>query len=284
ELFYLERERTLLVLDRVSSTDATYRKAWLLHGTAEPRIEGPAAGVAVGNGGTSHRGATLATFEDGSGRLRVHMLLPREREVIARGGAGFEFWTPGDAKGGPWGSGRNWPLEPAEGGPLPDDPYLRAMWTTFWGGETTALLPSNRRAVVPGSWRIEVSPAAKAADDVFLNVLEIADRDDATPARRTAAVLGHGLTGASIEGAAVVLCADTNGGVEQAEATLPAIPTSALLLTGLVRSALYEVQLTSGLAPGSPLWHAAGEASDEGTLRLAWDQRQEVRLRLRRLQ
>jgi len=283
ELVYLEPERTLVVLDRVASTDASYRKAWLLHGTAEPRIEGPAAGAAVGDGGSSHRNATLATFEDGEGRLRIHTLLPREREVIARGGAGFEFWTPGDAKGGPWGSGQNWPLEPAEGGPLPDDPYLKAMWTTFWGGEMTALSPSNRRAVVPGAWRLEVSPAAPATDDVFLNVLEIADRADPAPPRHTAAIEGHGLTGAAIEGASVVLFADADAAVEQAEATLPAIPTRALLLSGLGRNAPYEVQLTSGFAPGSPAWRAAAETSDDGTLRLTWDQRDEARLRLRRL-
>ena len=283
ELVYLEGERTLVVLDRVTSADPAYRKAWLLHGTSEPRIEGPAAGVTIGNGGTSHRDATLATFEDGEGRLRIHTLLPREREVVARGGAGFEFWTPGDAKGGPWGSGQNWPLDPAEGGPLPEDPYLRAMWTTFWGGETTALSPSNRRAVVPGAWRIEVQPAEAAADDVFLNVLEIGDRADAASPRRTAAVVGHGLTGGSIEGASVVLFADADGAVEQAEATLPAIPTRALLLTGLAQGAPYEVQLTSGFAPGSPVWRANGEASDQGTLRLPWDQKEEARLRLRRL-
>ena len=88
EVVYLEPSRTLVVLDRVRATDASYRKAWLLHAVAEPRIEGASAGIGVGNGGTSHRNATLATLEDGEGRLRVHTLLPREREVIARGGPG----------------------------------------------------------------------------------------------------------------------------------------------------------------------------------------------------
>ena len=148
ELVYLEPAQTLVVLDRVTSREASYRKAWLLHGVSEPRVEGPSAGAAIGDGGTSHRNATLATFEDGEGRLRVHTLLPREREVIARGGPGFEFWTPGDAKGGPWGSGQNWPLDPAGGGPLPDDPYLKQMWKTFWGGE---LRPCRPRTGAPWS-------------------------------------------------------------------------------------------------------------------------------------
>jgi hypothetical protein len=283
ELVYLEPARTLVVFDRVRSADASYRKAWLLHGVNQPRVEGPQAGFGAGHGGTSYRNATLATFEEGEGRLRVHALLPREREVVARGGPGFEFWTPGDARGGPWGSGQNWPLEPAEGGPLPDDPYLVRMWKTFWGGSLERLSPSNRRAVVPGAWRLEVSPAEPAEDDVFLNVLEIADRADATPPRRTAAIEGHGLTGAAIEGAAVVLFASGTGPLQEGEATLPAIEAPALLLTGLEPGAAYEVQLTSGFAPGSPLWQASGEATDEGTLRVARDVRQEARLRLRRL-
>jgi hypothetical protein len=281
EMVYLEPSRTVVVLDRVRSADAGYRKAWLLHGTAEPRVEGPAAGASVGQGGTSYRGASLATFEDGGGRLRVHTLLPRERDVVARGGAAFEFWTPGDAKGGAWGSGRNWPLEPAEGGPVPDDPYLKDMWTTFWSGDFKALSPSNRRAVVPGSWRLEVSPAVPAKDDVFLGVLEIGDRDDPAPARRVAAVEGHGLTGAAIAGASVVLFAESR--VADAEATLPALATSGLLVSGLEPRAPYEVQLTSGFAPGAPLWATTTETTDDGTLRVAWDAREEARLRLRRL-
>ena len=48
--------------------------------------------------------ARVVTFEDGQGRLRVHSMLPVEREVIVRGGPGFEFWTPGDERGGAWGS------------------------------------------------------------------------------------------------------------------------------------------------------------------------------------
>src|SRR5262249_6608264 len=161
-LAYLPSADVLFVLDHVVARDPGYRKAWLLHGVAEPKVEGATSVRAIGQGGTSHRDASLVTFEDGQGRLRVHALLPHEREVVSRGGPGFEFWTPGDELGGPWGSGKNWPLDPPEGGPLPSDPHLKKMWQTFWGGDMQRLSPSNRRAVVPGAWRIEVSPAAPA--------------------------------------------------------------------------------------------------------------------------
>jgi hypothetical protein len=248
ELVHLRESNLLVVLDRVRATDPSYRKAWLLHGVSEPRVSAPAAGVAVGHGGTSYREASVVTFEGGQSRLRVHSVLPREREVIVRGGPAFEFWTPGDERGGAWDSGQNWPLDPPEGGPLPQDPYLRKMWTTFWDG-IERLSPSNRRAVVPGGWRMEVSPAAPSKEDVFLHVLEVADRDG-RPARRVEAIEGHGLAGAAIDGEAVVLFAGDPG--LDREATLPDVGTRVLLLCGLEPGAPVEAPGTARVAPRAP--------------------------------
>jgi hypothetical protein len=279
EIVHLREPNVLVVLDRVRAKDPAYRKAWLLHGVSEPNVVAPAAGQSVGHGGTAYRAASLVTFEDGQGRLRVHSLLPRDREVIVRGGPGFEFWTPGDERGGAWGSGQNWPLDPPEGGPLPEDPYLLKMWKTFWDG-IDRLSPSNRRAVVPGGWRMEVSPSAASKDDVFLHVLEIGDRD-ATPTRRVAAIEGSGLAGAAIEGDTVVLFAD--GEDAGREATLPDVKTRSALLTGLEPGASYELQVTSGFAPGAPVWRVTAEAGEGGALSLPWDAVRDGRLRLRRL-
>ena len=280
ELGWLPSSNVLFVLDRVESTDASYRKAWLLHGVAEPAVEGAAGPPqAIGQGGTLHKGARVFTFADGGGRLRVHTLLPRAREVVVRGGAGFEFWTPGDARGGPWGSGQNWPLDPPQGGPLPSDPYLRRMWQTFWGGEMTALSPSNRRAVVPGGWRVEVSPAEPAREDLFLHALEIGDRD--APARVLQPIDGHRLAGAAVAEDSVLLFA-TERPLVEAEATIPDVATRALALVGLDPRASYDLQLTSGFAPGAPAWTATATASDAGVLRLPWQQK-DGRLRVRRV-
>jgi hypothetical protein len=227
-----------------------------------------------------YRNARTVTFEDGDGRLRVHSLLPRAREVVVRGGPGFEFWTPGDEYGGAWGSGKNWPLEPPEGGPLPSDPYLKKMWQTFWGGDMERLAPSNRRAVVPGGWRIEVSPEKPARDDVFLHALEIGDRTAA--ARRVETVFGHRLTGAAVEGDAVTLFVTAEGSVDEAEVTLPDVSTRFVLIAGLEAGASYELQLTSGFAPGSPLWRQTGAANDAGLLVTPWTGK-DGRLRLRKV-
>ena len=277
ELTWVPDANVLFVLDRVTSREAGFRKAWLLHGVSPPIVE--AAGTPVGHGGTSYPDATVVTFQDGGGRLRVHPVLPVERETVVRGGPGWEFWTPGDEFGGDWGSGKNWPLDPPEGGPLPADPYLKKMWTTFWGQDLGKLSPSNRRGVVPGAWRIEVSPAKPARDDLFLNILEIGDQGAAP--LRIERILGHRLAGAVLAGSATVLHA-TDEAIAEAEATVPDVPTAALLLTGLESGAAYELQLTSGFAPGSPVWREVRTASDAGVIHVRWEQRN-GRLRVRRL-
>ena len=67
------------------------------------------------------------------------------------------------------------------------------------------------------------------------------------------------------------------------EATLPDVRTRRLLLVGLQPAASYEIQVTSGFAPGSPVWRASAEAGDEGTLGFPWDGVRDGRLRLKRL-
>jgi hypothetical protein len=281
DLLWLPRSRVLFVLDRVRSTDPAFRKAWLLHGVSEPKVEGGGAVRDAGQGGTAHANARLATFEDGEGRLRVHSLLPLDREVTVRGGPGFEFWTPGDDKGGAWGSGQNWPLDPPEGGPLPEDPTLNRMWKTFWGADLARLSPSNRRSVVPGGWRIEVSPRAPARDDVFLSVLEIGDRGTA-PLRIDAVTQAKGVAGAVVAGEAAVLLATGAAPLAEGEATLPDTSSARLLLAGLAPGAAYDLQLTSGFAPGAPVWRVQAEANEAGVLETPWNGKN-GRLRIRRL-
>ena len=280
DLVWLPRARVLFVLDRVRSTSAAYRKAWLLHGVSAPKVEGGRPPRSVGQGGTAYGDATVVTFEDGEGRLRVHSVLPLARDVIVRGGPGWEFWTPGDERGGDWGSGQNWPLDPPEGGPLPDDPYLKKMWKTFWGEDLDHLSPSNRRAVVPGAWRMEVSPATAARDDVFLSVLEIGDRG-AVPLRIDPVVQAKGLAGAVVAGQATALLSTGDAPLAEGEATLPDTPSASLLLAGLLPGASYDLQLTSGFAPGVPVWRLVAEADDAGVIETPWSGK-DGRLRIRR--
>lgn len=80
---------------------------------------------------------TITRTEDGyNGKLVNHTLLPRDCEIVKVGGPGREFWV----------DGHNYPQG-----------YDR---------------PGNHE---PGAWRIEVSPAAPAETDLFLNVMQVMD-------------------------------------------------------------------------------------------------------------
>ena len=219
----------------------------------------------------------------------MHSLLPRQRELIARGGPGWEFWTPGDEFGGGWGSGKNWPLDPAAGGPLTTDPYLRRMWKTFWGDDFEKLAPSNTRAVVPAAWRVEVSPSSPAKEDFFLHVLEIGDKTDPRT-RKVELVDGSNLTGALVEGGTVTLFATADGVVTEGEATIPNVETANLLISGLTPHATYELQMTGGRANwrgglfnGVPAGTFVGTANGSGVLFVPFKGQKDGRLRLRLL-
>ena len=288
EVAYTPDNNVLVVFDRVRTTDPSYKKVWLLHGVKEP-IVSSTNGQDVGHGGTAYANATVFTYEDGQGRLRVHSLLPRSHEVVKRGGPGWEFWTPGDEFGGTWGSGKNWPLDPPEGGPLPTDPYLRKMWKTFWGEDFEKLLPSNTRAVVPAAWRVEVTPSKPAKEDLFLHVLEIGDRGD-TRKPRIELVDGSNFTGALIEGGTIVLFATVDGPVTEGEVTIPAVDSAALLITGLKPHAKYELQMTGGRANwrgglfnGVPGGTYISTANNSGVMHVPFKGEKDGRLRLRLL-
>ncbi len=291
ELLYIPHSDVLIVFDHVRSKDPSYKKVWLLHGVNEPTVEATDRGHDVGHGGTSYSSAANFTFEDGSGRLLVHTLLPREREIVKRGGPGWEFWAPGDEYGGPWGTGKNWPIEEAQGGPLPTDPYLNKMWHTFWGDDLQRIMPSNMLHVVPGAWRIEVSPAKPSNDDLFLNVLEIGDKGD-PKTRHVELADGVNLTGAIIAGQTLALFATTDSPVTSGEATVPDVDSETLIVTGLKPEAKYQLDLTGGktktwgggLFQGVHLWTITSDTDRAGVLRIPFRGRKDARLRLHLLQ
>ncbi|MCD6362185.1 MAG: heparinase II/III family protein [Armatimonadetes bacterium] len=84
-----------VILDRVRSTEPTYRKRWLLHTAREPVIEG----------------ATIRA-DQGEGRMFCRTILPVNAHLEAIGGEGKRFMA----------GGRNWPLpeKPKYGGKPPE--------------------------------------------------------------------------------------------------------------------------------------------------------------------
>ena len=66
------------------------------------------------------------------------------------------------------------------------------------------------------------------------------------------------------------------------EATLPDVSSARLLLAGLVPGATFDLQLTSGFAPGAPVWRLTAQANDAGVLEAPWTGRN-GRLRIQRI-
>ncbi len=286
ELVYIPGKNLLFVFDRVVSTNPAFRKAWLLHGVNQPAVDQDKGGA----GAQEFRQAKTFRFAEGSGELLVHSLLPKERVITRRGGGGNEFYAPGDDHGGAWGSGQNWPLEPPEGAPLPEDPKLRRMWKLFWGEDFNRIQPSNRKNVVPGSWRVEVSPASASEEDLFLHVFEIGDLGK-TGNSHVELLDGAGMQGAAFEHGPLVLFSATGAPIADAEVSLPDLTCESLILTGLQPDAVYELNL-GGLnatsvpgvvLPGVSAGTERLRANAKGILRVSRPDLKNLRLRIARL-
>lgn len=263
EVLYVPGHRVLFVFDHVVSSKASFRKAWLLHGVNQPSVD---QDEGTGTPGAQEfPNAKHFRLTEGSGEMLVHSLLPRERIITRRGGEGHEFCTPGDDHGGDWGSGQNWPLDPAQGGPLPQDPKLRHMWKLFWGEDFNRILSSNRKNVVPGSWRIEVAPAAPAEEDFFLNVIEIGNRGT-TGKRHTELLDGVNFLGAAFEQGLMALFSSTGSVVSTGEVSLPDLGCETLIITGLHPDSVYELNLGGLNVSSSPAAVLPGVSA--GTLRV----------------
>lgn len=287
EILYVPGEDLLFVFDRVVSGQPSFRKAWLLHGVNQPSVDADAVeGTAEAK---EFKNASIFRFRERSGELLVHSLLPRERLVTRRGGPGADFYCSGDDHGGLWGSGQNWPLEPQEGAPLPQDPKLRRMWKTFWGDDFSRVLPSNRKNVVPGAWRIEVSPALPAEEDFFLHVFEIGKLG--TTGKRTELIDGVNFMGAASELGPFVLFAASDSAPRGGEVSLPDLKCDSLIASGLQPDTVYEFSFTGPNVSSSSASVLPGILTDmlrlrsngQGVLRLEKPNCGNLRLRIARV-
>jgi hypothetical protein len=288
EICYMPSQDVLVVFDRVVSTNPSFRKTWLLHGVNPPLVD---QGEGQGTGEAKEfRDASTFRFRDGSGELLVHSLLPRERVLTRRGGPGHDFYTPGDDHGGAWGSGGNWPLDPTDGGPLPEDSNLQHMWKTFWGDDFSSISASNRKKVVPGAWRVEVSPLRPSEEDLFLHVFEIGNLD-ATGKKRMELIDGVNFVGVASEPGSFVLFGTSESAVHGGEVSLPDLACDSLVTFSLLPNTVYELSFTGPNVSSSPTAALPGVLTDmvrvrsnnQGVLRLEKSHLGNLRLRIARV-
>jgi len=160
----------------------------------------------------------------------------------------------------------------------------------FWGDDFSKISPSNRKNVVPGAWRIEVSPSIPAAEDFFLHVFEIGDTG-ATGKTRNELIDGVNFLGAASEGGPFVLFSISDTGSQGGEASLPDLACDSLIVSGLLPDTVYELRLTGPNVSSSPAAVLPGVLADmlrlrtnsKGVLRLEKTNLGNLRLRIARV-
>jgi hypothetical protein len=156
-----------------------------------------------------------------SGRLILDTLLPAatDLDLTKVGGPGKEYWV----------FGQNW-------------------------ANDVAPQRLERTSIEPGAWRIEVSPKAATAEDLFLNVMQVTDHQSPSrwPVRRLDA---EDRVGCLLEGPeatwAVLMRRDNRRSAE---------PVKLTAKSGVPGDRVHHMLITD-LSPGQ--WHARREGSDE---------------------
>ncbi len=146
QFVYLPDSDWLVVFDRVRSARPEFKKSWLLHFQDCPQVDGvtPNSGITRFEGAENLRIASRGKLDLGKltnvydGALSIRPLLPEKRTVTIIGGPGYEYFNASD--------GTNTP---------------------------PAILSRADAPREAGAWRMELSPASAAADDLFLNAIQI---------------------------------------------------------------------------------------------------------------
>lgn len=162
----------MVVMDKVKSTNPSFKKKWLLHMQLEPEVDEENGISVIKNNVNGY-----------NGKLTVQTLLPKNAEITKVGGENKRYWI------GKQDSASNFDTD----GYNFDTQVDHAL-----GGGVEA-----------GWGRIEVSPSAEAAEDKFLNVLAVSDADNTAEVLDSELIEGSGLVGVKTAGK-VLMFADVN--------------------------------------------------------------------------
>jgi len=211
-----------VVFDRVSSTDASLQKKWLLHMVQEPQVSEPGQILSVEVPGhiMTVRGNRIA-FENRGWAMDVQIVLPAGAIVRKAGGPGYRYWVDDNGYNGPQG-GANWPPP-----------------TSSYGGHTPEELGV-------GGWRVEVMPPTAAIDDLFLNVLQVGAAGFAVAPATLIDAGPAGPIGVIIEGASdrrAAVFSRSGQALSEGRFEIPSGSAAEVLLCDLEPSRLYWLQL-----------------------------------------
>jgi heparin/heparan-sulfate lyase len=211
----------LVVFDRVVSADPAFRKYWLLHTLEEPRVEATSATVDC-------------TQHDSRGRLTLDVLLPPCS--TRQSGMGFQPMNHRQDADATTARGRD--ALATGGATLTKVGGPGKEYWVFGQNYTNDVDPQRleRSSIETAAWRIEVSPKAAKAEDLFLNVMQVTDRR--APSRRPVRRLDAGdRVGCLIEGPesswVVLLRRDNQRSTAPVKFTVPGDRPSRILVTDL---------------------------------------------------
>jgi hypothetical protein len=164
------------------------------------------------------------------------------------------------------------------------------MWKLFWGEDFNKILPSNHKNVVPGSWRVEVTPTLPAEEDFFLHVLEIGSTGK-TGHKRTELLEGVHFQGAAFERGPIVLFSTAGSMVTSGEVSLPDLDCDSLIITSLQPNCVYELSFgglnisssPAAVLPGVAAGTERLRANSKGVLRVERRDLANLRLRITRV-
>lgn len=198
----------MVIMDKVTSTNPTFKKKWLLHMQQEPEID------------TSTNTSVIKNTKEGyNGKMTVQTLLPKNASITKVGGDGKRYWIGNQA------------------GDFENDGY---------NFDTLSDIPQT--AEVEAGWgRIEVSPAESNLTDKFLNVLAVSDADNTAVPLDSQLIEGVGLVGVKTADK-VLMFADTdtpstekNRVLDSASFTVPAAEGKLDIMIAGVKAGMWIV-------------------------------------------
>jgi len=143
QFLYLRGEREFFVVfDRVIATRPEFRRHFFLHVPTEPQRDGNTLSWLS----SPEADGEMKVLSSGRSRMFMHTFLPRDPDIVSRGGPGHEAW----------------------GHPLEKTAQYNHM-------------TPNRKKPPVCPWRIEVSNPANETRTLFLHVFEITDEQTRQP-------------------------------------------------------------------------------------------------------
>jgi len=154
-LLYLNKEDILLVHDRISTTDPTYRAKWLLHSLNKPQVSNEQTLVGNKSNGIISSISQHSLIQEKNSSLKISILLPQNATQHLVGGKNYLYYVEADgddtaldgtnmnegSSEKPWFEKANWRTEIFSESPTRQQRFLIALAPSVDGPHPIEALP-----------------------------------------------------------------------------------------------------------------------------------------------